>query len=553
MTHGIPVEESLRVEFKSDRNRLSDRDLVEAVVCLANTEGGVLYLGVEDDGTPTGLHDKRIKLETLPAMVANRTVPTVVVSVDSVEADGQTVACVVVPKMPHVVATSEGLAKRRRIGADGRPECVAFFPSEMPTRLSDLGALDVSRQPVPAATLADLDPTERARLRQFVERFGGDDKLIRLSDDELDGALGLVVRDGDERVPSLAGLLLIGREESIRRLMPTHEVAFQVLDGEDVRVNEFSRAPLLRVFEWLDVLLTPINVEEEVQVGLFRVPVPRVDRRAFREGVANALTHRDYARIGTVHVRFETLDLVISNPGGFVEGVTTANILTTEPRPRNPTLADALKRVGLVERTGRGVDLIYRGLLRYGRAHPDYSRSNSTSVVLRMAASDADLPFLRMVLEAEQTRGRELPVDSLIALSCLHEERRVTATDLAAVVQKDRSAAKQTLEALVESGLANAQGKTKGRSYTLAAQVYATMGKQAEYTRQAGFDAIQQVQMVLSFVQQHKELRRPDVVALCHLTEDQATRLLRRMVEDGQLKPLGERRWRRYVLGNATA
>ena len=52
MQHFIPSSESLTVEFKSDRTRLPDTELVEAVVCLTNAEGGELWLGVEDDGTP---------------------------------------------------------------------------------------------------------------------------------------------------------------------------------------------------------------------------------------------------------------------------------------------------------------------------------------------------------------------------------------------------------------------------------------------------------------------------------------------------------------------
>jgi ATP-dependent DNA helicase RecG len=184
-------------------------------------------------------------------------------------------------------------------------------------------------------------------------------------------------------------------------------------------------------------------------VGLFRVAVPRVDRNAFREAIANARTHRDYARLGTVHVRFDGDALSISNPGGFVEGVTTENLLTTDPHPRNPVLADAFKRVGLVERTGRGVDLIYRGLLRYGRAKPDYSRSSATSVVLRLSASAADFDFLRLMLDAEQRNGGPLPIDSLIALTCLRDQRRLTVEELATLIQKDRAAAKQTLEGLM--------------------------------------------------------------------------------------------------------
>jgi len=49
MPSHIPDKETLTMEFKSDRCRIPDRDLVAAVVCLTNSEGGDLYLGVEND------------------------------------------------------------------------------------------------------------------------------------------------------------------------------------------------------------------------------------------------------------------------------------------------------------------------------------------------------------------------------------------------------------------------------------------------------------------------------------------------------------------------
>lgn len=59
--------------------------------------------------------------------------------------------------------------------------------------------------------------------------------------------------------------------------------------------------------------------------------------------------------------------MLISNPGGFIEGINADNLLDAEPHGRNPVLADALKRIGLAERTGRGIDRIYEGSLLYGR------------------------------------------------------------------------------------------------------------------------------------------------------------------------------------------
>lgn len=77
----LPPRESLTVEFKSDRTRLSDRELVEAVVCLANADGGELWLGVEDNGSPTGLHAEHLHLASLAGLVAARTSPSLAVTV----------------------------------------------------------------------------------------------------------------------------------------------------------------------------------------------------------------------------------------------------------------------------------------------------------------------------------------------------------------------------------------------------------------------------------------------------------------------------------------
>src|SRR5436309_1485468 len=83
----IPEKESLTVEFKSDVKRLSDSELALAIVCLANTEGGEIYLGVEDNGRVTGLHPEHQNLIGLAAMIANKTMPPVSVRVTPLEED----------------------------------------------------------------------------------------------------------------------------------------------------------------------------------------------------------------------------------------------------------------------------------------------------------------------------------------------------------------------------------------------------------------------------------------------------------------------------------
>jgi ATP-dependent DNA helicase RecG len=546
----VPSQESLTVEFKSDRDCLSDDDVVEAAVCLANTEGGSVYVGVEDDGRVTGLHPSRpVRVEPLSALVANRTSPPLAVTCREIRAQGQRVAVIEVPKSRAIVARSDGLIKRRRLRMDGRPECVPFLPGEHLSRHSDLRLVDPSAQVLAGATVADFDPLQRARLRTVIERNPRSDKaLLGLGDEEIEGALGLSVSEGGQRLPTLAGVLMIGKTEALRRLVPTHEVLFQVLDGTNVRVNEPSAAALVEVVEWLDLLCRGVNTEQAFSDGLFRIGIARVDTDALREALNNALVHRDYARLGPIRVCWQDDELIISNPGGFVEGVSLDSLLTTEPKPRNPKLADAFKRIGLVERTGRGVDLIYSGMLRFGRPAPDYTGSRPDLVKLVVSTEAADLAFVRMLIE-EEARGHEaLPVESLVVLTELRRDRRAKAAQLGRALQRSEAQAARICERLAERGLLQANGAGRHREYILHPTVYRSLGQKAEYVRQAGFDAIQRVEMIRRYVVEHRKIKRDEAARLCQMGSLEAKAVLRRMVDDGVLELHGLKRGAHYTL-----
>lgn len=87
-----------------------------------------------------------------------------------------------------------------------------------------------------------------------------------------------------------------------------------------------------------------------------------------------------------------------------------------------------------------------------------------------------------------------------------------------------------------------AHGAGRGRSYTLSAKIYQQTGQKAAYVRQAGFDAIQQEQMVLSFIDKHGSIKRADVMELCHLSKDHAAKLLARLASEDKIHKHGERR-----------
>ncbi|MBY0378354.1 MAG: winged helix-turn-helix domain-containing protein, partial [Gammaproteobacteria bacterium] len=141
----------------------------------------------------------------------------------------------------------------------------------------------------------------------------------------------------------------------------------------------------------------------------------------------------------------------------------------------------------------------------------------------------------------------QLPIDSLIILAALREQRRSSSEQLAEQLQKDVSRVAPSVESLVEAGLLQAHGAGRGRTYTLSPALYRLLGKRVEYTRQAGFDRLQHEQLVKNYVKQHGAITRQDVIELCRLTPDQAYKLLKRLCIENMLKKQGDRKSSSYV------
>jgi len=543
--------ETFEVEFKGEgRERFNDQDLVEAVVCLANGSGGMLLVGVEDDGAVTGARPRheagRTDLLRVQALIANKTQPPLSVVASSVPVNDKDVLVVEVPDSPRVVGTTRGTYVRRAIGGDSRPTCVPYHAHEMLAHEVDRGAVDWAALRVGGAEWADLDPLEFERLRQMIATAvtGSDRVLGTLSDREIASALGLVGRDGEV---TTGALLMFGRPDALRRFLPSHEAAFQVMRGLEVEVNDFLLFPLLRLAEEMLARFRARNTEAEADFGLLRVAVSAYSETAFREALANALVHRDYTRRGAIHVQWSEDQLEISSPGGFPSGIRLDNLLVAPPHPRSPLLADAFKRAGLVERTGRGINRMFTEQLRVGRSAPDYGRSSDEHVVAILPGGPANLAMTRWVLEQENQQGSPLRLPELQVLAELVRERRATTAELAALVQRTEAETRSLLTRMVERGWIQARGDGKGRTWHLSAALYRVLDAPAGYVRVRGFEPLQQEQMILQFVDAHDHITRNQAAELCSLSPDQASRLLRRLTAEGKLQRQGERKGATYA------
>ncbi|MBQ1615525.1 MAG: putative DNA binding domain-containing protein [Selenomonas sp.] len=542
----LPQAETLTIEFKSDKTPLPDNDIIDAVVAFANTEGGDLYLGVEDDGTITGLHPSHQDITRLTAFIANKTVPPVSTRASVLTAKNQPVLKISVPKYTSIVASSTGKIQRRRLKADHTPENVPLYPYEIPHRLSSLSLLDFSAQTLPDTTRQDLAATERERLRNIIRTYHGESTLLELDDLELDKALRLVAKVGEEYVPTVTGILLIGRQERLQELIPTAESSLQIMDNGQLRINETYTMPLLASIEKINNYFTTINQEDEMDVGMFRVPIPHYSPLAFREALVNAYSHRDYSLPGRVRVLIEREGITISNPGGFIQGVTYDKLLDAEPHGRNPVLADCLKRIGLAERSGRGIDRIYAGSLRYGKMLPDYSDSTADNVRLYIPASRPDKNFIHLLTKKQEQLHRDFTIYELMVLRQLKGHHLLTCQEISARTGIPAYKLESTLETLTAEKMIKTSQQGKITCYTCTGQSYKTPPSEINYIKEPITDYADYNQRIMKLANKNGRITRSDVTALLPVSPAQAYRLLNRLKEHNLLILEGKGKYAHY-------
>ena len=157
-----------------------------------------------------------------------------------------------------------------------------------------------------------------------------------------------------------------------------------------------------------------------------------------------------------------------ANPGGLPEGLRLSNLLVTPPRPRNPLLADALKRAGIVERTARGVDAVFADQIRLGRSIPRYQADAQVGVTLTLSRARAGL-VLRAAAGRGGTPQRRSAAAGLLLLDQLWRAGDIDVAEAAMLTQRSEGDAADAADALVRRGLCGSAHGRAGRRWRLAA------------------------------------------------------------------------------------
>jgi ATP-dependent DNA helicase RecG len=417
--------------------------VADACSCLANACGGTVVIGVAD-GVKVGRKFARCphsKVNTtwLQMSIHNQTHPPVDCSVfdgSSVLADVTGVAdadlfAVRVPRTRYIGGhvTSSGVSKVR-VGK----ECVTQY----------IAHDDRTRPIVPTLTVEDLSaPSIEWGMGQHQRHFKASAAWADQAEFLAQAGLVEPYLPDEEILPqfrvSLAALLLFGKQDAISRSVPFFETV--ILTGRER-------------------ILFHKNIVESVrelcigESSLLRSRLPQIPAEVVKELVVNAYIHRCYRISGPIIIQISEEGLEIRSPGELLAGLTVNDLINGVAMYRNLLLADGARYIGLCDKIGQGIDLVFKGVLSSGLGFPEFESGNSLFTARVPLSGSAE--FKEFVRKRGQALGQ---LDQIIVLRALWgRDTPKSFEELRAAMQRRQDFARRVLDEMTQKGMIEPNG-----------------------------------------------------------------------------------------------
>lgn len=391
--------ENSGVEFK--RDALPPHELAKALVALSNLRGGQILLGVEDDGTVSGVQRADVD-EWVLTCARDKVRPPLIPFVETVTdpGSGQRVVVITVEAgyAVHAVWHNNHYAYFIRAGRQSREAS----PEELGRLQQQRGTFRAELRPISGARLEDLDGR---RLRDYFQRVRGQAVPIDADRDgwvQLLRATEFLVDGVDAPAPTLAAVVLFCKAAS--RFVPQSGVDAVALPGVEKEYAALERTalrgPLTPLMDQSGAVVEAGLVDQAVAFvrrnvgataelvdGARRVGTAGLPTEPVREAVVNALIHRDYLLTHTdVELVVYSNRLEVTSPGRLPNGVTVDGMRLGVRAARNELLKDVMRDYGYLEHMGLGVPRkIIRGMIEHNGTVPEFllGEESLTVVMLR--------------------------------------------------------------------------------------------------------------------------------------------------------------------------
>lgn len=373
--------ENSGVEFK--RDDVQPVDLAKEIVAFLNFQGGIILLGIDDDGTIRGTTRQNLE-EWVMNICRDKVKPEVIPYYEKVEIEGKVIA---------VCTFSQGLYVHHRwhnqhryyyirVGSTSREAS----PEELQRLFQQRGQIRFDLKSVSGATFDDLD---MLRLKNYFRNIRGQDIL---PDDveawqQLLFNTEIMVVDQDRIIPSVGGILLFGKNPN--HYLPQAGISAVAYKGQEKDYNTTERGiirgPVVARFNEAGEIVDTGLVERAIEfvrrntgTSAYLVEGRRIDKpdypeEVIRETIVNAIAHRDYTISGTdIELSIYSNRLEVISPGRLPNTVTVERMKAGCRATRNELIKEILRDYHYVEATGLGVPRkIIAGMLKHNGIEPD--------------------------------------------------------------------------------------------------------------------------------------------------------------------------------------
>ncbi len=415
-------------------------NLVKEVVAFANTQGGTIFIGVNDDGKPVGISDIDETILQVKNMIRDAIKPdvTMFIKFDSLTADGKQILSIAIQKgtdKPYYLA-SKGLKPSGvyvRNGSSSDPSTDTNIRRMI--KETDGDSFESMRSLEQQLTFQ----TASSEFKHRGIEFGEEQKRT----------LGLINADG---IYTNVALLL-----SDQCLHTIKVATFQGVDQTEFKDRrEFGGS----LFEQMENVYSYIDFRNQTHSSfdkLRRIDMRDYPETALREAILNALVHRDYSISASTLISIYEDRIEFVSVGGLLPGISQNDIMIGLSVCRNPKLAAIFYRLHLVEAYGTGMQKIIN-------AYKDFSQKPKIKVTdnaFKISLPNINYPTSTGVMEPlESTDSNEATV-----LSHIQEKGYITRAVTDDLLGVSASTSNRLLRKMVENGVLKTSGNGRQTKY----------------------------------------------------------------------------------------
>lgn len=434
--------ESERVEYKS---QMID-DIYKEVIAFANTDGGILYIGIDDQGNRIGIENVDETYTRLTNGIRDAIAPDVTMFVRYVLQDNNVVQ----------IEVGEGSYKPYYLKSKGmKPNgvyvrqgasSVQASPDQIRRMIKDSDG-DVFEEMRTVTQKLTFEEAERTFKRYHVDF--SEEKFI---------ALGLR-NIHDDQYTNLAMIL------SDQCQHTTKIAVFGDADNITFKDAKEFGGSVFRQLEESFVYLTLCNRTAATFKGLERVERSDYPEEALREALLNALVHRDYSFSGSIIINVNDSCMEFISIGGLLPGLSAEDIRNGISQPRNRKLAEIFHRLRLIESYGTGIRKIY-ALYKGCAAQP---RIEVTPNTFKLVLPNMNVCTEMSEAVSEKTENAPAVVTPQMktVLDYLAEYGEMTDEDLQELLNIKKTRAYLLARQMNENGLIEIVGRGAAKKYKL--------------------------------------------------------------------------------------